>query len=248
MKSITGRVKRWIRQAGPGRVPHMNPRTGFPADFEPHEIEDIETVRPYTMTSPERIVSLIRSVDYVVENQIPGDIVECGVYKGGSIMAVARTLLRKGDTRRDLYLYDTFEGMAQPTDHDVSVLQESAAEKWKRKDRWCYAGLEEVRRAVESTGYPAEKLHFVKGKVEETIPGTVPGQIALLRLDTDWYESTLHELVHLFPRLVRGGVIIIDDYGHWQGARQATDEYLREHKIPLLLNRVDYTARVGVKL
>src|SRR5690606_21458551 len=118
MTSITGRLKHFIRQAGHGRLPHVNPETGFPADFEAHEIKDILAVRPYTMTSPERIVSLIRSVRYVVENRLPGDIVECGVYKGGSIMAVARTLLRMGDTSRDLYLYDTFEGMAQPTEHD----------------------------------------------------------------------------------------------------------------------------------
>ncbi len=98
-----------------------------------------------------------------------------------------------------------------------------------------------------STGYPEERLHFVKGKVEETIPGDLPGKIALLRLDTDWYESTRHELEHLWPLLVPGGVLIIDDYGHWAGARRAVDEFFADRVDAPLLNRVDYTARVGVK-
>jgi O-methyltransferase len=104
-----------------------------------------------------------------------------------------------------------------------------------------------VRQAVLSTGYDAARLHFVKGKVEDTLPAEAPPQICLLRLDTDWYESTRHELRHLYPRLARGGVLIIDDYGHWQGARQATDEYLAEQRIPLLLNRIDYGARIALK-
>jgi len=104
-----------------------------------------------------------------------------------------------------------------------------------------------VRKAVLGTGFDPSRVHFVKGKVEDTLPSQAPERIGLLRLDTDWYESTRHELEHLYPRLVSGGVIIIDDYGHWQGARKATDEYLAGHRVPLLLNRVDYTARIGVK-
>jgi hypothetical protein len=144
-------------------------------------------------------------------------------------------------------LYDTFEGMPEPQALDVSVFRQSARQQWQKDGKWCYASLEDVRRAVLSTGYDESRIHFVKGKVEETIPSQAPERISLLRLDTDWYESTLHELVHLYPRLVPGGVIIIDDYGHWQGARRATDEYLRFNRIPLLLSRVDYTCRIGVK-
>ena len=98
-----------------------------------------------------------------------------------------------------------------------------------------------------STGYDIARTHFVAGDVEQTIPGVVPEQISLLRLDTDWYESTRHELKHLYPRLIRGGVLIIDDYGHWKGARQAVDEYLAETGAKLLLNRIDYTGRAAVK-
>jgi O-methyltransferase len=98
-----------------------------------------------------------------------------------------------------------------------------------------------------STGYPEEKVHFIKGKVEETLPSVLPDQLALLRLDTDWYESTKHELIHLFPLLDSRGLLIIDDYGHWQGVRKAIDEYFSEHKLNLYLHRVDYSCRVAVR-
>ncbi len=98
-----------------------------------------------------------------------------------------------------------------------------------------------------SVGYPENRVHFVKGPVENTIPEHAPKGIALLRLDTDFYSSSKHELVHLFPRLASGGVLLLDDYGHWEGQRIAMDEYLAETGIPILLNRLDYTARIGVK-
>ena len=107
--------------------------------------------------------------------------------------------------------------------------------------------MEQVKRNLGSTGYDMASIKFIKGKVEQTIPREAPAQISLLRLDTDWYESTRHELVHPFPRLSVGGVLIIDDYGHWQGCRRATDEYFAENNISILLNRIDYTGRIAVK-
>ena len=112
---------------------------------------------------------------------------------------------------------------------------------------WAYAGLEEVRRNVLSTGYPEDRIAFIQGKVEDTIPGTIPEKIALLRLDTDWYESTRHELTHLYPLLSSSGILIIDDYGHWQGARRAVDEYLGAMPAPTYLHRIDYTGRLALK-
>jgi len=108
--------------------------------------------------------------------------------------------------------------------------------------------MEEARANVLSTGYPAAKMAFVKGKVEDTIPASAPRQIALLRLDTDWFESTYHELVHLYPRLSPGGILIVDDYGYWQGARKAVDRYVEEQQLKLLLTRVDDSARMSVKM
>lgn len=221
------------------------PRAGFPVDFEPDEIEDYIAVAPYTLTGPVRTVSLMRALRYIARHGIAGDIVECGVWKGGSMMAAARTLVRLGEKRR-LWLYDTFEGMSVPTPQDVSVFDVPADRGYRAP--YLSIGLEDVRRALLGTGYDEELLTFVPGKVEETIPGRAPDRIALLRLDTDWYESTRHELVHLFPRLTRGGVLIIDDYGHWKGARKATDEYLEQNGIAMLLHRIDFSARFGVKL
>ena len=109
------------------------------------------------------------------------------------------------------------------------------------------ASIEEVRANLLSTGYPESRLRFVKGKVEETIPANGLDRIALLRLDTDWYESTYHEFVHLYPKLETGGVLILDDYGSWQGAREATDRYFTEAGSKPFLSRIDEAARVGIK-
>lgn len=168
-------------------------------------------------------------------------------------MAVARTLSNLRATNRDLYLFDTFEGMTEPGPHDIALtgitakrlLDQSARTEEDRV--WCYAPLERVAQALALTMYPKGLVHLIPGRVEETLPSAAPESIALLRLDTDWYESTRHELETLFPRLCRGGVLIIDDYGHWQGARQAVDEYVRTHQLKLLLHPIDYTGRIAVK-
>ncbi len=227
------------------------PAHRFPLDFDDAVIQLCNRVAPYTMTTPPRIYALAQAVEYIAGRAIPGALVECGVWRGGSMMAAALTLLRLGVTDRDLYLFDTFAGMTEPGDEDVKHSGESAADLLARESRdseqWALAPLELVREAVLGVGYPQERIHFVQGPVEETLPANAPEEIALLRLDTDWYSSTKHELVHLYPRLARGGVLIIDDYAYWQGARRAVDEYLAEKDVPLLLNRIDYTARIAVK-
>jgi len=221
------------------------------ADLSERDRDIVARVSPYTMTSLERRASLLSAVDHVVRNRIAGDVVECGVWRGGSMMAVALALIARGDTSRHLYMFDTFEGMSEPTEHDRDFAGGAAKDELARTAKgegvWCEASLEDVQANLASTGYPRERLHFVKGKVEETIPGTLPERVALLRLDTDWYESTKHELHHLYPLLARNGVMIIDDYGHWQGARRAVDEYFEKLEEPVYLHRVDYTARLVVK-
>jgi hypothetical protein len=204
------------------------------------------------MTSPERIFALRSSIEYVVRHRIPGDIVECGVWKGGSMMATAKALMALGETDRTLHLFDTFDGMSAPTADDATFRGQRAADLMADADKrsdwiWAYSPLKEVTANLHSTGYPADRMRFVQGKVEETIPSQAPAHIALLRLDTDWYESTWHELVHLYPRLSPGGVLIIDDYGHWAGARKAVDQYFSEQGARVLLNRIDYTARMCIK-
>ena len=221
-------------------------------DIQKKEWDIINAVSKYTLTGPERMVNLIRAIDYIEANSIQGGIVECGVWKGGSIMTAIKRLEQLGSFDRDLYLYDTFEGMTEPTEVDKSFKGLSANTAYKKKDQsWedieCISTLEEVRTNVNSLNYPSEKIHFVKGKVEETLPLKAPENIAVLRLDTDWYESTLHELEHLFPRIVSGGIIIIDDYGHWKGCKQAVDEYVSKYNLKLFLARIDYTCRIGIK-
>ena len=123
--------------------------------------------------------------------------------------------------------------MTEPTEYDVSAFDRPAQKRWEQDSGRPWPTLfgsetfneEGVRELLIGTGYPEEQLHFVRGPVEQTIPDEAPEHLALLRLDTDWYESTRHELEHLFPRLVPGGVLILDDYGHWDGARKAVDEF-----------------------
>jgi O-methyltransferase len=230
------------------------PRYVIPADFSDRDRELFNFVQPYTMTSPERVHALAQAARYVVEHNIPGAIVECGVWRGGSMMVVARALLELSAVR-DLYLFDTFEGMTAPTENDVMILDEKPATELLTKAKkevatslWCCSPIDDVRENLSRTGYNLKHVHFIKGRVEDTIPARAPHSISLLRLDTDWYESTRHELFHLFPRLSPGGVLIIDDYGWWKGARQATDEYLEQHGLRLLLHRIDSTGgRVAVK-
>jgi hypothetical protein len=204
------------------------------------------------------MLALVDATRYCVTRRVPGAFVECGVWRGGSALAVILTLQDLGVTDREICLYDTFEGMTAPTNHDVSDLEGPALEAWRAAERdgqraWHEVfgpetfNEEAVRSLLVGTGYPSERLRFVRGPVEETLPTNAPDEIALLRLDTDWYESTRHELLHLFPRLQAGGVLIIDDYGHWQGARRAVDEYFVSEHPPLLLNRIDYTGRIAVK-
>ncbi|HUN74977.1 MAG TPA: TylF/MycF/NovP-related O-methyltransferase [Steroidobacteraceae bacterium] len=246
LKRILGSLGYEIVRRGDGR----GELSGL-MDLTESQRKIISTAMPFTMTSAERMAALINAVTYISENSIPGDIAECGVWRGGSMMVIALTLLSLGDRDRSLHLYDTFEGMSEPTAADKSVFGISAAEQLRTDPHgtgaWCYASYDDVRTNVLSTGYPEQRVHLIKGKVEQTIPRTMPSSLALLRLDTDWYESTRHELIHLYPLLQPKGILIIDDYGHWQGAKQAVDEYFRQRDEHIFLHRIDYTGRLHVK-
>jgi O-methyltransferase len=258
MRRLNERLERTVDKAQgttqgttQGKVKPAPKAGALPADYDDEAKQIITTVRPYTMTSNEKLYALVTAVRYVVDAGIEGDLVECGVWRGGSMHAVARTLLAKGVTDRDLHLFDTFSGMTEPTERDVSLhVGKSASELLETSDRtshtWAVASREDVEEGLATLDYPQERFHLVEGPVEETIPGGAPQRIALLRLDTDWYESTRHELEHLYPRLSPGGVLIIDDYGHWQGARRAVDEFLATVE-PVLLQRIDYTGRLALK-
>jgi len=241
-----------------------------PEDF--YFVKTISKFAPYTMTVNRGIepsYSLFKAVEYIVKNKIPGDFVECGVWRGGSIILIALALKYFGDTERKIFLYDTFTGMTEPDELDIDWDGKNLKKKWNmdslekakeltdsenpqwgiKNPLWGYGGsIEDVRNNIyEKTDYPRENFIFVKGPVEQTIPNTISEKIALLRLDTDWYASTYHELVHLYPILSSGGVLIIDDYGWCKGAREATDKYLKDNKINLYLNRIDESVRLAIK-
>lgn len=250
LSSMLG-LDRGSKEACPEGAPQASDSASLHEEAE--DQETIQFVGPYTMTSPERIRALCSAVRYIEEVGIKGAVVECGVWRGGSMMAVARTLLKRGGASRDLFLFDTFEGMTEPGLYDIALTGESAESLLRKGSRteennvWCYAPIERVAQALTLTNYPGERIHLIPGRVEDTLSTAAPEQIALLRLDTDWYESTRYELEMLFPRLCRGGVLIIDDYGHWQGARRAVDEYMNRHQVRMLLHRIDYTGRIGVR-
>jgi O-methyltransferase len=218
----------------------------------------VERARPYTLTGVARLQATIDAVRYCARRGVPGAFAECGVWLGGSVLAMLLALQEEGAAPRDVYVYDTFEGMTEPTEHDVSRYERPAREAWDAAlqagrrafpEFFEHEGFTEdgVRATLLSSGYPEERLHLVRGRVEDTVPRRAPEQLALLRLDTDWYASTRHELEHLYPRLSPGGVLIVDDYGHWEGARRAVDEYFATQAEPLLFTRVDYTAVIATK-
>ena len=217
----------------------------LPADFDTANARIIRQVRRHTLTGPHRLNALVDATRHAARG--PGAFVECGVWRGGSMMAVALTLLEVGVRDRDLYLFDTFTGMTAPTpeDEDSAYDGYSLHKRFRRKENWIGVPRAQVEAAMRATGYPAERIHLVEGRVEDTLPGRAPEEIALLRLDTDWYASTRHELVHLYPRLRAGGVLILDDYGHYGGARRAVDEYFGDGGP--LLQRIDYTGRLAIK-
>jgi O-methyltransferase len=221
-------------------------------DVTDAERKILETVQPFTRTSPERLLASIRAAEHVCVAKVPGDIVECGVWRGGSSMAMALALGAQGDTGRRLFLYDTFEGMTAATSADVDDRGQRADALLAGAPKteggaWAIASLEDVKRNMRLTRYPDDRIVYVPGPVEHTLTGSAPEQIALLRLDTDWYESTKAEMDQLYPRLAVGGVLIIDDYGHWQGARRAVDEYFAARGEHPFLHRTDYTGRVMTK-
>lgn len=227
----------------------------FPVEATKDEISSIEFCKNFSMTSYERMYATLLATKYVINNRIKGSFVECGVWRGGNAILMAMTLGKMDVKDRNIFLYDTFEGMSEPSKHDkdssglpASLLLEKA-DKRNGESIWCIASIEDVKNNFAYSHYPEEMVKFVKGDVGITLKDeeSLPQEIALLRLDTDWYESTKIELEVLFPRLVRGGVCLIDDYGHWQGARKAVDEYLEMNAIYPLMHVTDYTGRVFLK-
>jgi hypothetical protein len=207
----------------------------------------IREVAPYTKSSPQRIAAMAGAVRRIDRDSIAGDIAECGVWRGGNII-----LARKLSPERMCWLYDTFFGMTEPQDVDVTRSGKKASESYRRKmlagGKWAGVSVADVRANLAATGTLDDaRLRFVEGPVERTLldPANLPAAISVLRLNTDWYESTRVELEILYPLLAPGGVLIVDDYGHWRGARKAVDAYFGREAARL--QPIDYTAVMMVK-
>ena len=225
----------------------------YPADMDDGFRELHAACAPFTMTSVDRMYALRQAVQYVVANRVEGDIVECGVWRGGSAMLAALALQAGPDDGRLVWLYDTFEGMTEPGPLDVRRADNfDVSAHWgeiagdRKLEMFAYSSLDEVRENMTAAGVNEALLKYVVGPVEETIPSVVPSSISILRLDTDWYESTRHELEHLWPMLSPGGVLIVDDYGCFAGSQLAVDEFFEGREDAPFLNRVD-VGRVAVK-
>ena len=225
----------------------------LPVEATTADSELIASLRPFTMTSPERLWCLIEAVRFLDAAGIAGDFAECGVWRGGSVMAMARQLVSLGAADRRIWLYDTFAGMTDPTDKDVDHAGKSAADLMQSTEVgdganvWAFASRGDVEANLAATGYPMDQFTLVEGDVEHTLEEQVPERIALLRLDTDWYASTRRCLEVLYPRLVVGGICILDDYGHWDGARSAVDEYFTSNPPRPFMQPIDFSGRVLVK-
>lgn len=209
-----------------------------------HELKDeqfwqiVPEVHDFTQLPMEPMWSLYHAVRYIVAKDIRGDFVECGVFFGGASMLIARTLLSLGITDRELWLYDSFGGfVGEQAEDDITWYGDKIDLRLDDFESIVEANME-------STGYP--RTHLVKGDIEKVAPDNTHGDIALLRLDTDTYHSTAAELEHFYPKLVTGGVLIIDDYGHALGARRAVDEYFADR--PIMLHRVNVTNRIAIKV
>jgi len=189
----------------------------------------IEVCRPYSALSRERLQNNIDMIDYVNKNNIVGDVVEIGVYKGGSMLAMMKAHEKSGNTSRVFHLYDTFSGMTPPTDIDKDYNGYSAKRLMETSEQVkCIAPLDVVMKNIQcNTKIGDEKIKYHIGDILENT--FYPDAIAVLRLDTDWYELTKFELEHFYPKVVSKGVVIIDDFGHWIGCRKAVYEFLASH-------------------
>jgi O-methyltransferase len=227
----------------------------FPVELSREECDIIMEVieSNLTMVSFERLVATALACKYVEENAVQGDFVECGVWRGGNSILATKLFNLYGSTR-NIWLFDTFAGMSEPTEVDkdargIPAIHKYLGSRSKGYNEWAYASLNDVKHQFEIRGLLKPNVLFVEGDVAETLKGeNLPSQISILRLDTDWYESTKAELEELYPRVVTGGCLIIDDYGHWQGSKLAVDEYFEKNKNRPFFQYTDYTGRAGIKL
>jgi len=256
LKSVIGRLGYELRKKE-ARV------LGY--DHEDRAVAAIEKIRPYTMLPVERLITLHQQASHCERIRLPGAFVECGVWKGGSVALMALANLEAGAARRDLHLFDSFTDICEP---DQAVDGERAVREVKA---WSKGGgvdgklapvagfydsmggagtLEGNKELLEKVvGYDPKFIHYHVGWFQDTLPKAAAeiGEIAILRLDGDWYASTIVCLEHLYDKVVEGGFVIVDDYGAYEGCRKAVDEFRQQKKITAYLHHIDGEARYWIK-
>jgi O-methyltransferase len=191
-------------------------------------------VLPHTLVGLERVQNLCRLAQRIEDEKIPGDVVECGVYNGGTAAILARiaTHSRMG---RTVWLFDSFQGMPQTTEPDGIEASEYVGK--------VLGSAEQVQELLQRTGADLRRVRIVSGLFQDTFPSTPIPQIALLNIDADWYESVKLCFEKFYDSVVARGFVSIDDYGHWPGCRTAVDEFFQKRGLAFTLHEVDYTAR-----
>jgi len=235
------------------KIEKFNFYKNFPeASFS--EIKLMDICSKYSMTGYDRLFFLIQSINYVHSNKVLGDFVECGVWKGGNLILFQK-MINKLNIKKKIYAFDTFEGMTKPLEvdrmlHNGLKAKDLMIQELKDKNNTnihCYSPLNEVIDNFKKNTLNSKNLICVKGPVEKTLKqkNNLPKKISILRLDTDFYESTKIELEVLFPLLENNGILIIDDYGCWKGAKKAVDEYFLNKKFTMF--KIDITGRFIIK-
>jgi hypothetical protein len=226
----------------------------IPIEATAFEVDLINKTKKYSMTDHKNLYLSTQAIKYIAEANIAGDVVECGVWKGGHLI-IFKLLCEKYNLKKKLYGFDTFQGMTGPSNIDIDykgnkaikILKETPIDANDGDNIWCYSPLDEVKRNIGNICGNIENINFINGDVEKTLreKKNLPFEIALLRLDTDFYESTKIELEILYPLLQDGGILIIDDYGYWNGARKAVDEYFAN--IPHFKHVINHSCRMIIK-
>ncbi|MBI3551715.1 MAG: class I SAM-dependent methyltransferase [Elusimicrobia bacterium] len=256
LKKVFDRLGYEVRKKGA-------PRLGYDLEDEARRL--IEKVRPYTMLPDERLITLYQQVVHCESAGVPGDFVECGVWKGGAVALMALANLKRGAARRSIHLFDAFTQICEPdkaVDGAKAVRQArefgrgGSAEGRMRPLEGFYDSmggpgtLEGNKDLLErQVRYDPAFLHYHRGWFQETMPQDAPkiGRIAILRLDGDWYASTKVCLEHLYDKVVKGGFVVVDDYGCYEGCRKAVDEFRSERKIADYLHHIDADGRYWLK-
>jgi len=226
----------------------------IPIEATEDEIKLIKEIKNYTMNGSLRIWALIVAFKSILQNNIEGDFVETGVWKGGNLILIQKLIEKYDIKEKKIIGYDTFEGFPKGTNFDKDFKNVNAEDYFLSKDNVensdsfnSSVSINDVKRNFNDNSKINNNLILIKGKTQESLldEKNIPKKISLIRLNTSFYESTKIELEILYPRLQKGGYLIIDDYGFWQGSRKAVDDYFNDKKIAL--HFVDHTCRIMLK-